>query len=206
MSDTTTTNLVAESPLSEAWVVFRRSGLALFGLGLLLIIIVVSVVGPFIYAVDPFDIIWAPFTEPGVEAVVGGLVVLLDFVVELVAGGVFENNVIAVAVHVVGDLGKVVARQGHQVRKIGQIRGAAAADYAAVDGDLFAVQKIQAFFGVHRVGAGGRILVVVLGLDPALVTGGAGHPEFIDLAVRGIDVTITDGIDKFRTILASLND
>jgi peptide/nickel transport system permease protein len=70
MSDTITTDLVAESPLSEAWVVFRRSGLALFGLGLLLIIIIVSVVGPFIYNVDPFDIIWAPFTEPGMEAVV----------------------------------------------------------------------------------------------------------------------------------------
>ncbi len=70
MSDTTTTELVAESPLSEAWVVFRRSGLALFGLGLLLLIIIVSVVGPFIYVVDPFDIIWAPFTEPGVEAIV----------------------------------------------------------------------------------------------------------------------------------------
>jgi peptide/nickel transport system permease protein len=70
MSDTTTTDLVAESPLSEAWVVFRRSGLALFGLGLLLIIILVSVVGPFIYNVDPFDIIWAPFTEPGMAAIV----------------------------------------------------------------------------------------------------------------------------------------
>ncbi|MCP4185255.1 MAG: ABC transporter permease [Hyphomicrobiales bacterium] len=56
--------------MSEAWAVFRRSGLALFGLGLLLLIIIVSVVGPFIYVVDPFDIIWAPFTEPGVEAIV----------------------------------------------------------------------------------------------------------------------------------------
>ncbi len=70
MTDVTTTELIGESPLKEAWRVFRRSGLALIGLGLLIIIILFSVVGPFIYTVDPFDIIWAPFTEPGVEAIV----------------------------------------------------------------------------------------------------------------------------------------
>ncbi len=73
MSDTSAQETItqsAQSPLSEAWSVFRRSGLALFGLGLLALIVVVSVIGPMIYAVDPFDIVWAPFTEPGVEALV----------------------------------------------------------------------------------------------------------------------------------------
>jgi len=70
MSDATANILIAESPLSEAWVVFRRSGLALFGLALLFVIIILSIVGPLFYAVDPFDIVWAPFTEPGVEAIV----------------------------------------------------------------------------------------------------------------------------------------
>ncbi|HER27348.1 MAG TPA: ABC transporter permease, partial [Rhodospirillales bacterium] len=62
--------LVAESPLKEAWGVFRRSGLALFGLGLLITIIIVSLIGPLIYTVDPIEIIWAPLTAPGMEAVV----------------------------------------------------------------------------------------------------------------------------------------
>ncbi len=70
MSDITTNQPVAESPQSEAWSVFRRSGLALFGLALLFIIILISIVGPMVYAVDPFDIIWAPFTEPGTVALV----------------------------------------------------------------------------------------------------------------------------------------
>lgn len=68
MSDMSTHEMIAESPLSEAWSVFRRSGLAVFGLGLLLVIVVVSLIGPLVYSVDPFDIVWAPFTEPGVEA------------------------------------------------------------------------------------------------------------------------------------------
>ena len=68
MSDITTNELVAESPWKEAWQVYRRSGLALFGLGLLVTIILVSVLGPLFYNIDPFDIVWAPFTEPGVEA------------------------------------------------------------------------------------------------------------------------------------------
>ena len=70
MSDISVNEPIGESPLKEAWRVFRRSGLALFGLALLLVIILVSIIGPFLYPVDPFDIIWAPFTEPGVEAVV----------------------------------------------------------------------------------------------------------------------------------------
>ena len=68
MSENYTEEIAAQSPLSEAWGVFRRSGLALFGLGLLVIIILVTIFGPLFYSIDPFDIVWAPLTEPGVEA------------------------------------------------------------------------------------------------------------------------------------------
>ena len=67
MSDSTNQEF-AQSPLSEAWGVFRRSGLALFGLGLLVVIILITIFGPLFYTIDPFDIVWAPLTEPGVEA------------------------------------------------------------------------------------------------------------------------------------------
>jgi len=59
---------VAQSPQKEAWDVFRRSWLALFGLALLFTIIAVSLIGPLIYTVDPIEIVWAPLTAPGIEA------------------------------------------------------------------------------------------------------------------------------------------
>jgi peptide/nickel transport system permease protein len=68
MNDVSATQIEAQSPLRQAWEVFRRSWLALFGLALLVVIVVGSIVGPMIYQVDPFAIIWAPLTAPGVEA------------------------------------------------------------------------------------------------------------------------------------------
>ena len=68
MPENTQSELQAQSPLSEAWEVFKRSWLALFGLALLLFIIVLSLLGPLIYDVDPFAIVWAPMTPPGTKA------------------------------------------------------------------------------------------------------------------------------------------
>ena len=89
MSETDKTDFSAESPLSEAFSVFRRSGLAVFGLILLIAIIIFSVLGPLFYTVDPFDIVWAPFTEPGTEALVplGTDQVGRDILAGLIYGG-----------------------------------------------------------------------------------------------------------------------
>jgi peptide/nickel transport system permease protein len=55
----------AEHPLAEAWRVFARNLAALVGLGMLVVIVLVAVFGPWLYPVDPFDIVWAPMTAPG---------------------------------------------------------------------------------------------------------------------------------------------
>ena len=47
---------------------FRRSPAAMFGLGLLTLVALMTFVGPMLYPVDPFDIVWAPLTPPGQEA------------------------------------------------------------------------------------------------------------------------------------------
>jgi ABC-type antimicrobial peptide transport system permease subunit len=44
----------AHSPWSEAWGVFRQNKAAVFGLGLLVLLALAVIVGPFVYAVDPF--------------------------------------------------------------------------------------------------------------------------------------------------------
>lgn len=58
---------VVEHPLSEAWRVYRRNLTALVGLLVLVLIIIVTLVGPYLYPVNPFDIVWAPLTPPAAE-------------------------------------------------------------------------------------------------------------------------------------------
>jgi peptide/nickel transport system permease protein len=52
------------SPAREAWRVFRRNRAALLGMVLLGCIMLMMVIGPGAYGVEPFDIAGAPFTEP----------------------------------------------------------------------------------------------------------------------------------------------
>jgi len=59
-----------ESPAREAWRMFLRNKAALFGLVLLLMIIAVTMLGPYFYPMDPMEIVWAPLTPPGTEPTV----------------------------------------------------------------------------------------------------------------------------------------
>lgn len=58
----------AESPLREAWVMFRRNRPAMAGLGLLILIILATFYGALFYGGDPYDIVWAPHEPPGATA------------------------------------------------------------------------------------------------------------------------------------------
>ncbi len=60
--------LRVEHPAREAWRMFIRNRSAVLGLMLLAGIVVMTFLGPALYAVDPFEIVWAPFTPPGEEA------------------------------------------------------------------------------------------------------------------------------------------
>ena len=79
----------APSPLAEAWAMFRRSPAAMFGLGLLLLVALMTFVGPLLYPVDPFDIVWAPLTPPGEVASIplGTDNLGRDILAGLIAGG-----------------------------------------------------------------------------------------------------------------------
>ncbi|MEM8592328.1 MAG: ABC transporter permease [Pseudomonadota bacterium] len=52
-------------PLREVWSTFCANRAALFGLVLLALIIAAAIFGPVLYATDPFDMVWAPFSPPG---------------------------------------------------------------------------------------------------------------------------------------------
>lgn len=57
----------ARSPFSEAFEMFCKNRSAVAGLIMLVIIVLAGLIGPFVYPGDPFDMVWAPFSEPGQE-------------------------------------------------------------------------------------------------------------------------------------------
>ena len=59
--------IIVESPLREAFRMFVRSPAGVAGFFLMLVVVVLIAIGPFIYAVDPFDMVWVPFAPPGEE-------------------------------------------------------------------------------------------------------------------------------------------
>jgi peptide/nickel transport system permease protein len=59
--------IIVESPLKEAFRMFVRSPAGVAGFFLMLVVVVLIAIGPFIYTVDPFDMVWMPFAPPGEE-------------------------------------------------------------------------------------------------------------------------------------------
>lgn len=57
----------AQSPLSEAWDMFKRNHAAMAGLVVLCLIVLGAIFGPYLYPGEPFEMAWAPFSPPGVD-------------------------------------------------------------------------------------------------------------------------------------------
>jgi len=68
MSDQMTEPTIkAQSPLSEAWDMFKRNHAAMAGLVVLIFIVFGAIFGPYLYPGQPFEMVWAPFSPPGVD-------------------------------------------------------------------------------------------------------------------------------------------
>jgi len=83
-----------EHPFKEMWRMFFRNKAALFGLGLLLAIILMAFLGPFLYRIDPFDIVWAPLAPPGEE----GFLLGTDYLGRDVLAGIIHGASATLAV------------------------------------------------------------------------------------------------------------
>ena len=59
--------LQAQHPFTESWAMFRKNTAAVAALALLILITFGAVFGPMLYPVDPFEMVWAPFSPPGEE-------------------------------------------------------------------------------------------------------------------------------------------
>ena len=62
----------ARHPLAEAASMFFRNHSAVAGLVMLAVIVIGSLAGPYLYTVDPYEMVWAPFSEPGRESFLFG--------------------------------------------------------------------------------------------------------------------------------------
>ncbi len=77
-----------ERPFREFVRMFVKNGAAVTGLGILTLVTLVTLFGPYVYDVDPFDIVWAPRSPPGTRGYLLGTDYLgRDLVAGIVYGG-----------------------------------------------------------------------------------------------------------------------
>lgn len=62
----------ARTPLAETVEMFFRNHAAVAALVVLILIVLGAIFGPFLYPTDPFEMVWAPFSPPGVDGFVFG--------------------------------------------------------------------------------------------------------------------------------------
>ncbi len=122
------------SPAREAWSMFIRNRSAIAGLLLMVFVLVVTLVCPFFYPVDPFAIVWGPFAPPGdgAEIPLGS-----DFVGRDVLAGIIHGGHATLAVGASAALLTVV---------IGVSIGAAAGYYGGIIDEM--LMRLTEFFQV----------------------------------------------------------
>lgn len=80
--------LKVESPAREAWRMFIGNNSAIAGLIIFGIVLVTTFIGPLVYTVDPFEIVWSPLTPPGENGFLLGTDYLgRDMIAGLLIGG-----------------------------------------------------------------------------------------------------------------------
>ena len=62
----------ARHPAADALGMFFRNKAATVALFFLTLIILVGIIGPSFYPIDPYDMVWAPFSPPGQEGFIFG--------------------------------------------------------------------------------------------------------------------------------------
>jgi peptide/nickel transport system permease protein len=124
---------MVEHPVHEMARMFWRNKSAMFGLVLLCAIILMTAVGPFLYATDPFSMVWAPKTPPGED----GYILGTDYLGRDVLAGIIYGARASLAVGTAAALCTVL---------IGVLLGASAGFYGGFIDTL--LMRITEFFQV----------------------------------------------------------
>jgi peptide/nickel transport system permease protein len=102
-----------EQPLREMWRVYRKNKSALLGLFLFLFILSLTIVAPYFYQIDPYDLAGAPTISPGEEGfLLGTDYIGRDVLAEIIHGGkatLAVGTVAALATTILGTLFGAIA-------------------------------------------------------------------------------------------------
>ncbi len=128
------TTSVAYNHAAETWRIFIRNKAAVLGLILFVIVLAVIFIGPLFYDVDPFKIVWAPFTAPGEE---NGPLLGTDYLGRDIMAGIVNG----------GDVTLTVAATAATITVfIGMTVGALAGYYGGIVDEI--LMRITEFFQV----------------------------------------------------------
>ena len=145
----------ARHPLAEAAGMFVRNHAAVAGLVMLVVIVIGSLVGPFLYTVDPYEMVWAPFSEPGEQGFLFGT----DYLGRDLFAGVVNGGRVTLAVGLSAALLSVF---------IGVSIGALSGYYRGWVEEV--LMRITEFFQVLPTLLFSMVLVALFGASLAMVT------------------------------------
>ncbi len=145
----------ARHPLAEAAGMFVRNYSAVGGLAVLVVIVVGSLVGPYLYTVDPYEMVWAPFATPGEEGYLFGT----DYLGRDLFAGVVNGGRVTLAVGLSAALLSVL---------IGVSIGALSGYYRGWVEEV--LMRITEFFQVLPTLLFSMVLVALFGASLAMVT------------------------------------
>lgn len=87
----------ARHPMAEATEMFLKNHAAVVALIVLLLIVLGAIFGPSLYGVDPFEMVWAPFSPPGEEGFILGTDYLGRDLAAMILSGARVSIVIGLA-------------------------------------------------------------------------------------------------------------
>ena len=145
----------ARPPIAEAWEMFRKNHAAVAALIVLILIVLAAIFGPALYGTDPFDMVWAPFSPPGVDGFLLGTDYLGRDLTALILSGARVSLVIGLAAALVSVF-------------IGVTVGALAGFYRGVVEEV--LMRITEFFQVLPTLLFSMVIVALFGASLPMIT------------------------------------
>ncbi len=145
----------ARHPFAEAWEMFRRNHAAVAALIVLILIVLGAIFGPILYATDPFEMVWSPFSPPGEEGFLLGTDYLGRDLASMILNGARVSIIIGLAAAFVSVF-------------IGVSVGALAGYYSGIIEEI--LMRITEFFQVLPTLLFSMVIVALFGASLPMIT------------------------------------
>lgn len=145
----------SRSPARDAWGNFAANRSAVLGLFVLGLVVLGAIFGPMLYPIDPFEMVWAPFSPPGEQGFLLGTDYLGRDLTAMILSGARVSLLIGLAAAFVS-----IA--------IGVTVGALAGYYGGIVEEI--LMRITEFFQVLPTLLFSMVLVALFGASLAMIT------------------------------------